>query len=121
MPRGKANVQFTGGFLDGQTSEQVESRALFEELYQATGSWYRQPEPGDKVEIIEGGNLDENWIGYLVHKYKKCGKNDSGYIMYTFVKELLVERCTAITKSGKQCSKTKFKNLEYCETHKNKK
>lgn len=118
MPRGKVKIKFVGGFLDGNFYDNVDSRVALNELHEASGSWYRKSDSGEKVEVIMGGQLDRNWIGFLVHIYKKMGKGDDGYLQYKFVREKLVERCTAFTKTARQCMKSRFKDLQVCESHK---
>lgn len=116
MPKGKAKIKFIGGFLYGTFEDNIESRGVISEMSINTGVWYREDE--DNVQIIKGGNLDDQWIGIETHLYKKGSKDKDGYFEYNFFQSEVAKRCSSITKTGKQCMKTCYKDLSVCEIHK---
>ena len=118
MPKGKANIKFTGGCLAGEHFEDIDTRTLLDEISEPTGVWIRDDD--DKVQIMKGGDLDKNWMSYQIHIYTKASKDKSGYYEYKYDRDGVIERCSAITKKGVQCSKTCYKDLNVCETHKTK-
>ena len=116
MSKGKANIRFIGGRMDGIVEEGVNTRTVTNKISVDTGMWYRKNEK--HVEIMKGGRLDANWMCYAVEHYEKGLKDNNGYIEYKFIEDVMIDRCTATTKVGKQCMNAQYKNFSVCKTHK---
>lgn len=116
MPKGKVKIKFIGGFLDGTLEDNFDSRGATSEITLNTGVWYR--EDGENIQVIKGTKPDSQWLGIETHLYKKGSKDKTGYLEYDFVQSKFVKRCSTITKAGRQCMKSCYKELSVCETHK---
>ena len=114
MPR--ITMQFVGGFLNGELVENVDSRMAIKKMKIDTGIWTSSNEGGVKIHKSE--KLGDKWESYLVHVYRKVGKNKSGYFEYQYEDSEEIERCTSLTLKGAQCKKAKYKNLDCYESHK---
>jgi hypothetical protein len=117
MPRGFTSITFKGGERDGEIIDDVSLRNLPDaisfksECYFATSS--------DGGMSIMKGSLNSLWHSYSVDIYIKADneKHQTGTI-FKFLETRDVERCSAITKSKKQCLKPAIHNKNYCsETH----
>ena len=116
MSKGKTKIKFMGGRLDGIIEEDVDTRTVTNQISVETKMWYRKN--GEYVEVMKGGRLDNNWMSYAVENYVKGSKDNNGYIEYTYLEDAMVDRCTGITKTGKQCLNAQYKNFSVCRTHK---
>jgi len=116
VAKGKANIKFKDGCIDGEFIKNFNTRFMRSEIIQATGLWFR--EDGAGIQILKDGNLDKKWHSYEVHIYKKAKKDQEDYFVYEFDRSEIIDRCTALTESGKRCMKSCYKNLSVCETHK---
>lgn len=89
----KANIRFIGGRLDAHT-DYIDVRNLLKSITVPTGSWFRVN--GDKVDIVQGGNIDEYWHSYSLEIYNKTSKSKDGYFEYKFDEIVMIDRCTAV-------------------------
>ncbi len=116
MAKGKSKIRFIGGDLDGEFLDNFDNRSLSDEIHHHTGLWFRENEDGS-AHAMKGGKLDHLWHSYEIHIYKKGNKDKNSYFIYQFERSDIVDRCTAMTKSGTRCMKSRYKNLPVCETH----
>ena len=116
--RGYSNVMYVGGFYDGKT-DNLPNNILRDKIRIMPEYYYSAAKNGKGMDIRRfNGKLDENWQCFIVFIYqKKPKKNNSTGVVYEFIEELEIDRCSALTKKGKQCLNESERNSEFCKQH----
>ena len=118
MPRGFTTVYFIGGSEDNTSIEDVQINRLPKNIRFRSENFFATTETDD-IAMMKG-DLSKDWLSYSVDIYTRSpsDKYKQGTI-YSFNETRMVERCSAITQQGHQCSKAAKHEKSYCsEIHK---
>jgi hypothetical protein len=120
MARGFTDIKLVGGARDGLVIEKVELRGLPKEITFDSEAFFSEIDDGGMA--IKIGGLDDSWSSFSKDVYaKKVNEKYKSGTVYEFVETRMVERCTAITKSGERCLKPALNGKSYCSSvHKSK-
>lgn len=117
MPRGYTTIYLEGGPNDGEVFEDVPLRQLPNKIQIPTSTFFAS-NPDGSMSIMKG-ELTKNWHSYAVNIYLKKDnvKHQLGTI-FQWYENVMVERCKATTKQGKQClNSVKIDNGQFCTMH----
>lgn len=115
MPRGYTNVKFVGGPLDGHIEEMVIIKHLVKN-YRVRSDKFFASEPNGGMSI-RSGKLSSNWHSFSQDIYirQKKPKHSGGeFTIYLFDRNIIIERCQAITKQGTQCTRSAREGTNHC-------
>lgn len=121
MPRGFTTIHFIGGTKDKTSIEDVQINRLPKNIRFRSEVFFAQTNANGMA--VMKGSLTNDWHSYSVDIYTRIpsDKYQQGTI-YSFNETRMVERCSAITQKGHQCTKAAKHEKTYCsEAHKPKK
>lgn len=118
MPRGKTTIYLKGGMKDGEILPDAPTRLLTDLLRVFSGSGFTQ-EPGEKVGIFtDAPSLPENWLSYKTLLYRKLPNDPHKEgVVYEFVEDLIIDRCTSLTKTNRRCKNEAEHGATVCKVH----
>lgn len=118
MPRGKTTIYLKGGMKDGEILADAPTRLLTDHLRVISGSGFTQ-EPDGKVGIFtDAYALPENWISYKSLLYRKLPNDPHKEgVVYEFVEDLIIDRCTSLTKASRRCKNEAEDGSTVCKVH----
>lgn len=114
MARGKTDVRYFGGILDGEIHLQINTRFMYEKISIRHESFYAIDSKGNQ-KLLKDESKEGLWDHRLVDVYNKIETNKPG-ISYQFDHTEILFRCNAINKNGNRC-KHECGLSRVCSTH----
>ena len=116
MARGRTDVRYFGGIMNGKIEEQVNTRFMVDSHSVFHDSFYAIDSKGGQA-LLEDESKRHLWDHHLVDIYKKAKQtpNVSG-MRYEFSHTEIRFRCNAINNNGKRC-KNESNASRICLTH----
>jgi len=103
MARGKTDVCYFGGILDGKVVLQEDTRSLFQKINVYHKSFYAIDHKGGQA-LLENELKAHLWDHRLTDVYEKMkSKKGVSGVAYKFSYTEIAFRCNAITKAGTRC------------------
>ncbi|MCG3760328.1 hypothetical protein EXA21_12425 [Vibrio cincinnatiensis] len=117
MARGYTDIHLKGGSKDGEVISDVPLKQLPKAVAVRSEHYFATSNDGG-VGICKG-ELSKKWHSYSQEVYSKLENqpHKSGTV-FQFVEKVMVDRCSATTKSGTQCLHAALHGETMCGTHK---
>lgn len=87
-----------------------------------SGIWAKKL-PDVNIGLMQSERYGSDWLFYQNHQYQRNDKDDNGYFVYQFEKEIDNHRCKAITAHGQQCQNIALDfdgDTAFCTSHRKK-
>lgn len=118
MPKGKTLVSFKGGPNDGDVFEDFPTNRLYPAFRLPQGSGFTEELDGQIGVFVKADELPSNWSAYKTAVYDKAEPDQARPgVVYVFTSEVLVDRCSALTKEKHWCRNEAVQGAQLCKTH----
>lgn len=119
MAKGKTEIRFYGGNLDGFVDSEVSTRFTVDRIASACKAYFATSPDGGGVELRRG-ELNKYWFSASEDVYFKRKRQCGSFgVEYQFAGKREVGRCAAVTKAGSQCLNAAREGQYYCGTSHN--